>query len=269
MVPSYQGPSSYLLFVKYNNYAGATAGDGNGINKIALLDPTAVASRLQYIAKALPLIRAELGERTAMLGFAGAPWTLANFMLEGGSAREFTKAKGLFYSDQKLFGLLFEKLTLAVTASLQLQIDAGVDAVQIFDSLGGNLANNIYEEASAKWIRQIISNLKGKVPVIVFGRGVHGSWDSLLRTGAQVLSVDWTLALGEVRGRLPENVAVQGNLDPVVLTTTPAIAAAEAKMILESMRGTNGHIFNLGHGVPPNAKLECIVSLVTTVQNFK
>ncbi len=235
---------------------------------IAKLDPSAVVSRLQYVAKALPLVRSELGGGIAMLGFAGAPWTLANFMLEGGSAREWTKAKSLFYAEPKLFSRLFEKLTAAVTASLQLQIDAGVDAVQIFDSLGGVLAANIYEEASARWIKQIIAGLKGNVPVIVFGRCVHGSWDALLRTKAQVLSVDWTLNLAEVRSRLPEEVAVQGNLDPFLLTTTPAIVATETNAILETMRGTKGHIFNLGHGVPPNAKLECIESLVRTVQNF-
>src|SRR5205814_211293 len=124
--------------------------------EIQRLDPSAVTSRLQYVSKALAGIRAELGAQTALLGFAGAPWTLANFMLEGGSAREFTRAKTLFYSDPKLFASLFEKLTAAVTSSLQLQIDAGVDAVQIFDSLGGILAENIYEAASGQWIKRVI-----------------------------------------------------------------------------------------------------------------
>jgi uroporphyrinogen decarboxylase len=236
---------------------------------IERLDLKAVRSRLQYAAEALPLVRAELGDRTALLGFAGAPWTLANFMLEGGSAREFSKAKALFYSDRKLFEQLFEKLASAVTEALQLQIDAGADAVQIFDSLGGLLAENIYEEASARWMRQIIAGLKGKVPVIVFGRGVHGNWDALLKTGANVFSVDWTMRLAQVRERLPDNVAVQGNLDPFLLTTTPAVVAAEAGALLESMRGKRGHIFNLGHGVPPNARLDCLESLVSVVKNFK
>src|SRR5262249_28776925 len=166
---------------------------------IERLDPGAVTSRLQYVAKALPLIRSELAGQTALLGFAGAPWTLANFMLEGGSAREFTKAKALFYSDPKLFSHLSDKLTAAVIESLQLQIDAGVDAVQIFDSLGGLLADNAYEAASGRWIKKIIAGLKGATPVIVFARGVHGQWDTLLRTGARVLSVDWTLLLAKVR----------------------------------------------------------------------
>ncbi len=236
---------------------------------IARLDPSAVTSRLQYVARALPLVRSGLGEGTALVGFAGSPWTLANFMLEGGSTKEFARAKALFYEEPKLFSRLIEKLTAAVTDCLQLQIDAGVDAVQIFDSLGGLLAQSIYEEASARWMQKIIAGLKGKVPVIVFGRGVHGSWDALLRTRANVFSVDWTLGLADVRARLPKDVAVQGNLDPFLLTTTPAIVASETNALLETMRGARGHVFNLGHGVPPGAKLECIESLVTTVQGDK
>ncbi len=233
------------------------------------LDAGAVTERLQYTGNALRLVRSGLGERTALLGFAGSPWTLANFMLEGGSARDFTRAKSLFYSEPKQFARLCEKLTAAVTDLLRLQIEAGADAVQIFDSLGGILSVHSYEAASARWIKQIIAALAGRVPVIVFGRGVHGNWDALLQTGAQVLGVDWTVRLADVGARLPATVAVQGNLDPALLATTPAAVAAEATVILESMRGRRGHIFNLGHGVPPNAKLESIESLVNTVHGFK
>jgi uroporphyrinogen decarboxylase len=236
---------------------------------IEALDTSAVTERLQYVAKALPLIKSELAGRTALLGFAGSPWTLANFMMEGGSAKEYTKAKALFYSDPKLFWRLFDKLTRAVTEFLQLQIDAGVDAVQIFDSLGGLLPARAYEAASSCWIERIVDALKGQVPVIVFAKGVHGNWGALVRTGAKVLGLDWTLHLENVHLRLPDSVAVQGNLDPFVLTTNPEIAAVETQAILNGMRGRKGHIFNLGHGVPPNAKLECIESVVTTVRSFR
>jgi uroporphyrinogen decarboxylase len=236
---------------------------------IERLDPGAVRERVPYAAKALRLIKSELGGRAALLGFAGSPWTLANFMLEGGSASEFTQAKALFYSEPELFSRLIEKLTAAVSEFLQLQIEAGVDAVQIFDSLGGGLAANAYEAASAKWIQEIIAHLHGRAPVMVFAKGVHGNWDALQRTGAQGFSVDWTLPLADVRRRLPQNVAVQGNLDPFLLTTTPEVVAAEARSILEAMRGRPGHIFNLGHGVPPTAKLECIESLVSTVRSLR
>ncbi len=236
---------------------------------IERLDTGAVRERLQYVVEALGLIKDALAGRTALLGFAGSPWTLANFMLEGGSAREFSRAKELFYSEPRLFSRLMEKLTEAVTEFLQMQIDAGVDAIQIFDSLGGLLADNSYEAASAEWMGRIIADLGGQVPVIVFGRGVHGNWPALVRTGAQVLSVDWTVPLMEVKARLPRTVGVQGNLDPSLLCSNPPLVAAETTRILNELRVFNGHIFNLGHGVPPSAKLECLESLVQTVRSFK
>jgi uroporphyrinogen decarboxylase len=141
-----------------------------------------------------------------------------------------------------------------------------VEAVQIFDSNGDILADSAFEEASGRWIRQIITDLEGKVPVILFSKGVAGRLDSLVSTGADILSVDWSHSLASVRRQLPANVGVQGNLDPFLLTTTPELVADETKRILTEMQGYDGHIFNLGHGVPPNAKLECIQSLVDTVR---
>jgi uroporphyrinogen decarboxylase len=229
----------------------------------------AVTERLQYVAKALPLIRSALAGRTALIGFAGSPWTLANFMIEGGGVKEYTKAKALFYSDPALFNRLLEKLARAVSSFLHLQIDAGADAVQIFDSLGGVLSDGDFVTASGRWIKQIIASLNGKAPVIVFSKGTHGNWDDLAATGAAVLGVDWNVRLAGVRARLPERVGVQGNLDPFLLTTNPAAVAAETTRIVREMRGRAGHIFNLGHGVPPQAKLENIESLVSAVRNSK
>ncbi len=235
---------------------------------IEKLEISALPERLAYVPQALALIKPALGE-TALIGFAGSPWTLANYMLEGGSAKVFTKAKQLFYSDRALFDQLLRKLTTAVTEFLQMQIDAGVDAIQIFDSSGGLLAANDFENASLKWIAQIVHSLGAQVPVIVFSKGAHGSRDALVRTGAQILGVDWTMNLRQFRCALPQNMGVQGNLDPFLLTTTPAMVAKETDRLLHEMRGAVGHIFNLGHGVPPTAKLENIEALVTTVQNFK
>lgn len=235
---------------------------------IERLEIGAIRERLAYVPAALSLIKQELGE-TALLGFAGSPWTLANYMMEGGSAKEFTNAKKLFHSDRALFDRLLGKITGAVTEFLQMQIKSGVDAIQIFDSAGGILASNAFEEASAKWIGEIIRALGGQVPVIVFSKGTHGNWHALVRTGAQVLSIDWTMSLSDVRDNLRPNIAVQGNLDPSLLNTTPEIVAAETSRLLSEMRGSPGHVFNLGHGVPPTAKLKNIEALVTTVQNFK
>jgi uroporphyrinogen decarboxylase len=230
------------------------------------LDEGAVTERLQYVAQALPQIKTALGGRTALLGFAGSPWTLANFMLEGAGVAEYTKAKALFHSEPRVFDRLLEKLTRAVTDFLQLQIDAGVDAVQIFDSLGGVLSAGTFAPASARWIKAIITGLKGGAPVIVFAKGTHGNWADLVDTGARAVGLDWTVGLGEISGCLPADVAVQGNLDPFLLTTTPALVATETKRLLGEMAGRPGHIFNLGHGVPPGAKLENIESLVHTVR---
>lgn len=233
------------------------------------LDIAALPERLGYVAEALRLTKSALGDKTALLGFAGSPWTLANFMLEGGGVREYSKAKALFYSDPQLFSNLLDKLSQAVSNFLNLQIDAGADAVQIFDSLGGVFSDADFEAASARWMKQIVNSLQGRVPVIVFSKGTHGNWKNLVDTGAQILGVDWTVDLAEVRSRLPENVGVQGNLDPFLLTSTPELVARETRRILQEMNGRPGHIFNLGHGVPPSAKLENIETLVNTVRNFK
>jgi uroporphyrinogen decarboxylase len=235
---------------------------------IQRLEHQGVADRLGYVAEAITRTRTALEGRTALLGFAGSPWTLANYMIQGGGS-ESTEPKALFYTQPALFGELLEKLTLAVTEFLQLQIDAGVDAVQIFDSAGGALADNVFEAASGRWIREIITRLRQQVPVILFSRGTHGQWDLLTSTGANVLSVDWTQPIGDVRAALPANVGVQGNLDPALLATTPQVVADETTRILQAMAGRRGHIFNLGHGVPPTAKLDCIAALVDTVRNFR
>jgi uroporphyrinogen decarboxylase len=237
---------------------------------IEKLSVSQVCEKLGYVDKALRILRKELGDRTALLGFAGSPWTLATFMMEGGSAEKYTRVLNLFRKEPKTFNALAEKLTTAVTAYLEMQIEAGVDAIQIFDSHGGLLAPAEFQEASGRWIREIISRLGGKVPVIVFSLGTHGNWDDLIATGASVLGIDWRFSLANARRLLPAGVGLQGNLAPALLSDdTPEKLAAETSQLLEAMRERKGYIFNLGHGVPPNAKLENIAALVETVKNFK
>ena len=233
----------------------------NSAREIHRLDAGGAIDRLQYVADALALIRPALGGRTALLGFAGSPWTLARYMIEGGSSGETDAAKALFYSEPRLFAELMEKITAVVAGFLRMQIASGADAVQIFDSHG----DNVFEAASGRWIREIIAGLDGKVPVILFSKGSRLA--ELVSTGANVLSVDWTRPLAGVRDLLPANVGVQGNLDPFLLTTTPELVAAETGRILRDMAGRTGHVFNLGHGVTPSAKLECIQALVDTVRS--
>jgi uroporphyrinogen decarboxylase len=262
-----------------------------------------VTERLSYVDQALRLLRKELGDQTALIGFSGSPWTLATFMMEGGSAKKYTRALKLFREDRQTFYKLAGKLTVAVTAYLQMQINAGVDALQIFDSHGGQLAPTDFQEASGRWMRDIVASIgapstasareagvqalacsegtlkrelqhagseTGAPPVIVFSLGTHGNWDDLLATGASVLGIDWQFPLAHARRLLPVDIALQGNLAPALLSdATPEMVAKETRAVLETMRGRKGHVFNLGHGVPPNAKLENIAAWVDTVRSFK
>jgi uroporphyrinogen decarboxylase len=237
-------------------------------NDVRRLNTRAISDRLQYVAEAIRCAKSELGLDTALLGFAGSPWTLANFMLEGGSSREHTKALQLFRSDRALFDSLSEELTLTVIEFLQMQINAGVDAIQIFDSLGGLLSVEDFEAASGQWIRTIVSALNGQVPVIVYSKGTR-NWKSLIQTGAQAIGIDHGIDLAEAKKQLPVRVAIQGNLAPDLLASAePQSVAAQTTRLLELMRGRDGYIFNLGHGVPPNAKMENLEALASTVQNF-
>jgi len=237
---------------------------------IAKLSVEHVTERLSYVDKALRILRKELGNDTALIGFSGSPWTLATFMMEGGSAKKYSRAMALFHEDRKTYNALAEKLTAAVTAYLKMQIAAGVDVVQIFDSHGGHLAPTDFQEASGRWMREITAKLGGKVPVIAFSLGTHGNWNDLVGTGANIIGIDWETKLAEARKVIPEGIGLQGNLAPALLCdATPETVTKETRAVLEAMRGRAGHIFNLGHGLTPGAKLENITALVDTVQNFK
>jgi uroporphyrinogen decarboxylase len=229
-----------------------------------------VVERLSYVDKALRMLRAELGDKTALIGFTGSPWTLATFMMEGASVPKYSRALQLFREDPKTYFALAEKLTAAITLYSQMQIATGIDALQIFDSHGGHLGTTEFQEASGRWTNQIIANLGGKVPVINFSLGTHGNWPDLIASGANVLGIDWQTSLAEARQLIPAQIALQGNLSPVLIAeSTPEVVAAETKKVLETMRGRPGHIFNLGHGLTPAAKLENIGALAETVKGFK
>ncbi|HEY0947308.1 MAG TPA: uroporphyrinogen decarboxylase [Opitutaceae bacterium] len=229
----------------------------------------AVPERLRYVAETLVLLKKELAGQKALLGFGGSPWTLATYMVEGGSSEDFERIKLLFYTDRGAFDALLEKLTAALIAYFRMQIEAGADAIQIFDSWGGIIAGPDYEAASLKWIRQIVAALPAGFPVILYAKGTAPHLTDQAFTGVKVISVDWTNDLAIVRRTLPGNVAVQGNLDPVLMQTSPGVVRREATRLLESMRGMAGHIFNLGHGITPAAKLECMQALVDSVTQWK
>ncbi len=235
----------------------------------ALAPADAVPDRLRYVADTLALLKKELAGEKALLGFGGSPWTLATYMVEGGSSDDFERIKLLFHTDRAMFDALMEKLTAALIAYFRMQIAAGAEAIQIFDSWGGIIAGSDYEAASLQWIRRIVTALPQDFPVILYAKGTAPHHAAQAGTGIRVLSVDWTCRLDQVRRSLPANVAVQGNLDPVLMQTTPDIVRREAGSLLESMRGLPGHIFNLGHGITPAAKIECMEALVDTVTGWK
>jgi uroporphyrinogen decarboxylase len=235
----------------------------------ALAPEGAVPERLAYVRDALALLRKELGGRQALLGFGGSPWTLATYMVEGGSTEDFARVKTLFYEDRAAFDLLLGKLTASLIAYFRMQIAAGADALQIFDSWGGAIAGPDYEAASLQWIRAIVAAMPEGFPMIIYGKGTAPHLIDQAFTGARVLSIDASNDLASVRRSLPENVAVQGNLDPAIMNTTPDIVRRETLRMLESVRGSAGHIFNLGHGILPQAKIACVEALVDAVTNWK
>lgn len=237
-----------------------------GAADIAKLDGSRVAEKLNYVAEALRIVKGEIGHERALLGFGGSPWTLATYMIEGGSSRDFDKIKCFAYSEPKAFEQLMELLSSALVEYFKMQIAQGIDALQIFDSWGAVCPGQDYWNFSLRWIERIIAQLPADFPVILFAKGMSHHADLLLKTGAKVLSLDPTVKMAEFRTKNPGNYVIQGNLDPAILSTTPEIVRAQAGRILTSMEGDDRFIFNLGHGILPSAKIENVEALLETIQ---
>jgi len=211
---------------------------------------------LGYVMDAVSTIRRELNGRVPLIGFAGSPWTLATYMVEGGSSKDFRKSKAMLYDNPQAMHLLLDKLAQSVTAYLNGQILAGAQAVQIFDSWGGSLSAAAYQEFSLAYMRKIVNGLirehdGRKVPVILFTKG-GGMWlESIADAGADALGLDCTCDIGEARRRVGSKVALQGNMDPTVLYANPQAIRQEVSNILASYGSGTGHVFNLGHGITP------------------
>ncbi|MBU3068350.1 uroporphyrinogen decarboxylase [Aestuariicella sp. G3-2] len=211
---------------------------------------------LTYVVDAVSTIRRELNGRVPLIGFTGSPWTLATYMVEGGSSKDYRRTKAMLYDQPEVLHVLLDKLVLSITDYLNQQILAGAQAVQIFDSWGGALSHNAYLEFSLNPMQRIIDGLikehEGRqVPVILFTKG-GGQWlESMADTGATALGLDWTTDIGAARARVGDRVALQGNMDPAVLYAQPERIRSEVATILQSYGQGSGHIFNLGHGVTP------------------
>ena len=231
------------------------------------------ASDLGYVTDAVSMIRRELNGRVPLIGFSGSPWTLATYMIEGQSSRDFIRAKTMLYTQPEVLHQLLEKLSLSVIDYLNAQILAGAQVVQIFDTWGGALSHDAYLEFSLAYMKKIVDGLikhaDGRdVPVILFTKG-GGHWlEAMADSGCDCLGLDWTLDIGAAKGRVGSQVALQGNMDPAVLRSDRKGIELEVKTILESFGDDDGHVFNLGHGITPDINPDNVKIFIDAVHKF-
>ena len=226
-------------------------------------------TKLRYVLDAIRGAKSALSGRVPLIGFSGSPWTLASYMVEGKGSKNFRYAKELIYSNPGDARLLLDKLARAVAAYLNAQIEAGAQAVQIFDTWGGILAQEEFEEFSLNPIRQVLSLLRrGSVPVIVFCKDCGHSLEKIADTGTDVVGLDWTSDIGRAREMVGSYVSLQGNLDPTILFSTPERIEHGVQSILKKFGRGNGHIFNLGHGILPETPVENVRVFVNAVKKF-
>jgi uroporphyrinogen decarboxylase len=227
-----------------------TISDENDFNKLSKSD---LSDKLSYVFEALKLTKQELNGRVPLIGFAGSPWTLLTYMVEGGGSKNFSKIKSLIFNNSTLAHKLLDLIAETVAEYLSLKIESGVNAVQIFDTWGGLLSPDLYQEFSLKYIKKVITNIKrDDEPVISYAKGIHHSLNELADSGADVISIDWTHNIGEVRTQIGDKVALQGNMDPTVLYADIPTIKKEAIKVIKSYGKGSGHIFNLGHGILPD-----------------
>jgi uroporphyrinogen decarboxylase len=228
------------------------------------IDPTI---ELKYVLDAISLTKKNLNNRVPLIGFSGSPWTLLTYMVEGKGSKNFSEVKKLIYNNPELAHSILDKLSKTIADYLSAKIEAGCNAVQIFDTWGGILSQKDFEEFSLRYVEKIISQIKRKdEPIIFFAKGVHFKLNKLASIGADVLGLDWTMNLGKVRKKVGDKVALQGNLDPTVLYAKKDYIKEEVKNVLSSFGKGNGHIFNLGHGVLPDIDPERVKALVQYVK---
>ncbi|HKJ67438.1 MAG TPA: uroporphyrinogen decarboxylase family protein, partial [bacterium] len=230
---------------------------------------TSVLPGLEYVGNAIAETVKQLDGRVPVIGFAGAPWTLATYMVEGRSSKKFKIIKTLLYSRPELLESLLERITAETVEYLAMQVEAGADILQIFDSWGGILTPAAFERFSLAPMKNVISGVKARfpdIPVIAFSKGARTHLTELAESGADVLSLDWMVDLGQAREVTKKQVALQGNLDPAILLTDPAVIERETRQMLHSFGTAPGHIANLGHGITPDVPVENARSFVETVK---
>ena len=236
------------------------------IQALAVPDPM---QELRYVCDTIALCRNQLNDQVPLIGFAGSPWTLACYMLEGGSSREFRQVKALLYQNPAVLHQLLLTLTEAIVLYLEAQIASGAQVLMLFDTWGGLLTNRAYLAFSLFYLSKIIRKLgrhQASVPLIVFTKG-GGQWlESIAESGCDAIGLDWTVDLGEARQRVGQQVALQGNMDPSVLYGSEVAIRNEVESLLASYGTGSGHIFNLGHGITQYTEPDKVAFFIQTLQ---
>lgn len=240
------------------------------IDKLPIPDPE---TDLCYVMDAVRLIKKTLQGSVPLIGFSGSPWTLATYMVEGGSSKSFQKVKGLMYEQPRLMHVMLDKLAQSVAAYLNAQIEAGAQAVMLFDTWGGMLTSEDYSEFSLYYARQVRALLKThidgqQIPSILFTKG-GGLWlEAMTGAGYDALGLDWQTDIERARARVGDQVALQGNMDPVSLYAQPEIITEKVKSILHKYGSGCGHVFNLGHGILPDINPDHVKTMVDAVHKY-
>jgi uroporphyrinogen decarboxylase len=234
------------------------------IDSLRTSDPD---TKLKFVMNAIELTKRELRGRVPLIGFSGSPWTLAAYVVEGHASYDFRHLKRMIYDQPSMAHRLLAKLSEVLVPFLEAQLAAGADSLQIFDTWGGILDPDNYRRFSLDYLSKVVSRVqRNGVPIIVFSKGTNECLEEISKIGADVISLDWTVDIGEARKRTGNQVALQGNLDPSALYASPEKIRQEAKMILRKYGKGSGHIFNLGHGVLPDTPVEHARALVNIVK---
>jgi uroporphyrinogen decarboxylase len=235
------------------------------VGRLPEVDP---ADAVPFVFETVRLVRRALSGRVPLIGFAGAPFTVASYLIEGGASRNFLMTKRMMYGDPAAWTSLMEKLGTMTAQYLRGQIEAGAEAVQLFDSWVGCLSPDAYRRYVLPHTRAVLAALPPDVPVIHFGTGTAGLLEAMRDAGGHLIGLDWRIDLGDAWARLGPDVGVQGNLDPAVLLSTTAEIRRAVAVVLESAAGRAGHVFNLGHGVLPDTPWEHVRAMVETVHEL-
>ncbi len=240
------------------------------VKKIPIPDPN---TDLRYVVDAVSLIKKNLAGKVPLIGFSGSPWTLATYMVEGGSSKSFQKVKGMMYEHPKLMHQMLDKLAQSVALYLNAQIEAGAQAVMVFDTWGGVLSTEDYNEFSLNYAKQVRSllktNIQGQeVPTLFFTKG-GGLWlEDMADAGYSALGLDWQTDIAKARARVGDKVAFQGNMDPISLYAKPENIKKKVQTILQKYGHGSGHVFNLGHGILPDVNPDHVKAMVDAVHEF-